>query len=315
MPARGVHGFGWGLALAAWVAACTPDTPRAFEPGMPAAALALLEPDTVRETPLHPGVVYRYLWSAHGPWAVHVVQAAVPGRCELAFEVLIPEVRTLDRDGHGLVSEMVADSPDRVLAAVNADFFTPEGRTVGTEVVDGVVRTAADRPTFAWRRGAPPWMGVAQVDRESLRLGWPVDLDEGDRLTEAVGGFPDLIDGGMRVGDLEVAERPAFAAARHPRSAVGYDSERGLAWLVLVDGRQVPYSAGMSLPELAQLMEALGADEAINLDGGGSSALVLDGSPVNRPSDATGERPVVNALALVTDPSGCPAASGLSRPR
>jgi exopolysaccharide biosynthesis protein len=61
----------------------------------------------------------------------------------------------------------------------------------------------------------------------------------------------------------------------------------------------------MTLPELAQLLEALGVDEALNLDGGGSSTLVVDGRPANRPSDPEGERAVVNALALVHDSAGC----------
>ena len=68
-----------------------------------------------------------------------------------------------------------------------------------------------------------------------------------------------------------------------------------------MDGRQEPHSAGMTLPEIARLFESAGIDQALNLDGGGSSALVLGHSHVNRPSDATGERPVVNALALITD--------------
>ena len=74
-----------------------------------------------------------------------------------------------------------------------------------------------------------------------------------------------------------------------------------------MDGRQDPHSVGMTLPEIARLFESAGIDEALNLDGGGSSALVLGHSYVNRPSDATGERPVVNALALVTDLTWCDA--------
>lgn len=192
-----------------------------------------------------------------------------------------------------------------VLAAVNADFFTPEGAAVGTEIVDGVVTSAVDRPTFAWRRGSAPWMGVARRDGQAVRLGWLVWEESREAPTEAVGGFPDLIDGGLRVGDLEVEARPSFAAARHPRTAVGYDIDSGRLWLVVVDGRQAPHSAGMTLPELAALFEALGAEEALNLDGGGSSTLVIGTAPVNRPSDATGERAVVNALALVRTPEAC----------
>lgn len=75
--------------------------------------------------------------------------------------------------------------------------------------------------------------------------------------------------------------------------------------LVTVDGRQPEWSVGMSLAELADLMLDLGAHEAINLDGGGSTAMVvregLQGrlALANHPSDAGGERAVANALALV----------------
>ena len=76
-------------------------------------------------------------------------------------------------------------------------------------------------------------------------------------------------------------------------------------WLVVVDGRQGDYSTGMTLPELADLFQLLGATEALNLDGGGSSVMLLRGRRVSRPSDAEGERPVVNALLIVEDPGGC----------
>jgi exopolysaccharide biosynthesis protein len=78
-----------------------------------------------------------------------------------------------------------------------------------------------------------------------------------------------------------------------------------------VDGRQAPYSDGMSLAELARLMLALGTPQALNLDGGGSTTLVYadpdSGGALlvaNRPSDAGGERAVGNALALVRDCAG-----------
>jgi exopolysaccharide biosynthesis protein len=194
-----------------------------------------------------------------------------------------------------------------VLAAVNADFFTVEGTTVGTEIVDGRVVSAMPRPTFAWRLRGEPWIGIARVTGDSAELNWSVDRLTGDGLTEAVGGFPDLIDGGLRVGDLEVAARPSFAAERHPRTGVAYDPVAGKAWIVVVDGRQSPHSDGMTLPEFATLFESLGAPEALNLDGGGSSVMVVNGAPINHPSDATGERAVVNALALIQHPRGCAA--------
>jgi exopolysaccharide biosynthesis protein len=76
--------------------------------------------------------------------------------------------------------------------------------------------------------------------------------------------------------------------------------------LVVVDGRQTGYSDGMTLRELASVMRGLGARDAINLDGGGSTALVYSAPGAagalriaNRPSDPAGERPVGNALAIV----------------
>ncbi len=312
MRRRWVHGSGYcsrvlaAVATTLGVLACAPpDEPSVLELRFPDAAVAFLAPDTVRSTVLDPDVTYRYLWSPQGPWAVHLVQARMGGRCDLEFGVLRAEPRESGGQGREIVSGMVARSGIRVLAAVNADFFTAEGNTVGTEIVDGRVSSAESRPAFAWRPGSDPWMGVADAMDGELQLGWTVDRSIGDGRTEAVGGFPDLIDRGTRVGDLEVGERPSFAAARHPRSAVGFDTTSGVVWIVVVDGRQLPHSAGMTLPELASLFEALGVDEALNLDGGGSSALVVGTAPANRPSDPTGERAVVNALALLHNPQGC----------
>lgn len=265
--------------------------------------LSLLAPDTVRRVRLHPGVHYRYLWSPSGPWAVHLVDARVPDRCELGLDVLRAETREAGQAGRERVSEMVSRADDDVLVAVNADFFTAAGMPIGTEVSDGVLHARGTRPLLAWRGSTAPFFGTAPVDDAEVRPAWP-RVGRGAAATEVVAGFPDLVDAGMRVGDLEVAARPSFAAARHPRTAVGYDDD-GLLWLVVVDGRQAPHSAGMTLPELATLLQALGADEALNLDGGGSTTMVVGGRPVNRPSDATGERRVVNALALVRNVDAC----------
>jgi exopolysaccharide biosynthesis protein len=99
---------------------------------------------------------------------------------------------------------------------------------------------------------------------------------------------------------------PGFATGRHPRTAVGVARGGRRLLLVVVDGRQKGYSDGMTLRELAEVMRAFGARDAINLDGGGSTTLVYadpDSSGklrvANRPSDPTGERPVGNALAIV----------------
>ena len=278
--------------------------PPALADPLPPAARSLLHPDTMRSAHIGAGVWYRYLWSPTGPWAVHLVSADL-GRCDLELRTLRAEPREGGGRGHERVSSMVARSSWMIVAAVNADFFTPEGGTVGSEVVAGRVMAARVRPALAWRRGEIPWMGTTRISGDTLVAGWAIPFGSGDGGTEIVGGYPELLDGGRRVVDLALAERPAFAASRHPRTAVGFDPDSGRLWLVVVDGRQAPHSAGMTLPELADLMEALGASEALNLDGGGSSVMVVRGSPRNHPSDEAGERAVVNALAVVRDFAGC----------
>ena len=123
---------------------------------------------------------------------------------------------------------------------------------------------------------------------------------------EALGGRPLLLRDSTIVSAVDTESGPGFATVRHPRTAVGIARDGRRLLLVVVDGRQKGYSDGMTLRELADLMRALGARDAINLDGGGSTTLVYadpDSSGslriANRPSDPTGERPVGNALAIV----------------
>ena len=67
---------------------------------------------------------------------------------------------------------------------------------------------------------------------------------------------------------------------------------------MVVDGRQERLSVGMTLPELARLLKDKGAHHAYNLDGGGSSTMVVDGAVVNSPSDEQGERPSSDAIVI-----------------
>lgn len=116
-----------------------------------------------------------------------------------------------------------------------------------------------------------------------------------------VGGRPMIVAGGRSLHDANgvfAGAAPSFSTTRHPRTAAGIGRNGSLLLLVTVDGRQ-DASAGMTLLELAELMLALGADDALNLDGGGSTAAIVGGTVVNSPSDPNGERTVANALLLV----------------
>jgi exopolysaccharide biosynthesis protein len=124
-----------------------------------------------------------------------------------------------------------------------------------------------------------------------------------------VGGFPVLLAGGAMPTALATSGAESFRGV-NPRTAVGLDASGRRLWLVVLDGRRAGWSVGTTLEETARVLGALGATEALNLDGGGSSALVVrDGATgatrvVTRPSDPTGERAVGNALAVL---GGCPA--------
>ncbi len=88
-----------------------------------------------------------------------------------------------------------------------------------------------------------------------------------------------------------------FAAARHPRTAAGVRAD-GTLLFVTVDGRNPETSVGMSIPELVDLMKTLGAVSAVNLDGGGSTTMVVQGQAVSAPSDEKGERENGDAILL-----------------
>ncbi len=120
-----------------------------------------------------------------------------------------------------------------------------------------------------------------------------------------VNGGPQLLQNGrvhitQRTDGMVHADDPSFAYGwvlqRNPRTFAGVDA-RGRTVLVTVDGRQLG-DLGLSIPETAAVAKALGMTEAINLDGGGSTAMAIDGQLISHPSDATGERPVGDAIYL-----------------
>ena len=121
----------------------------------------------------------------------------------------------------------------------------------------------------------------------------------GFRATEdIVGGVSQLIaDGKITLTWQREGAAEDFALSRHPRTAVAKLAD-GRILLATVDGRQPGISAGMTLAELAQMLLDFGAVEAMNLDGGGSTTMVIEGKIVNKPSDAAGERSVSDALLV-----------------
>lgn len=146
-------------------------------------------------------------------------------------------------------------------------------------VEGGVVLSARRRGLGArWIRA----LAVGESVRIELRTRWP----EAEHIQ---GGQPMLLDHG-RV----VVRRPCISVncVRHPRTAVGVgtgceDADPGTrcsVYYVVVDGRRSGWSIGMPLVAFARLMRRVGASSALNMDGGGSSTMVVEGAVLNRPS-------------------------------
>jgi hypothetical protein len=143
---------------------------------------------------------------------------------------------------------------------------------------------------------------LAPGDRVTVRETWkPASGQAVDRWRSAL----DVVSGAglLRRGNADVrgwdAEHLASAfLGRHPRTMFGID-RAGYAWLVTVDGRHPDVSAGMTLVELQRLARRIGLTDALNLDGGGSTTMVIAGTIVNRPSDPTGARTVSDVLLVI----------------
>ena len=144
--------------------------------------------------------------------------------------------------------------------------------------------------------------GASAAALAQLRLGDRVVLSEtlgsatADAADTVVSGGPLLVEHGrahVRVAEEKIAAD--IAKGRAPRTALGIKKD-GTLLLVVVDGRN-NNSAGLTLAELATYMLRLGAREAVNFDGGGSSVMAINGLVVNKPSDGK-ERPVSIGLGL-----------------
>jgi len=117
------------------------------------------------------------------------------------------------------------------------------------------------------------------------------------KITQAIGGNVRLVKDGVPHSDN---------GDRHPRTAVGFTRDSMTVYLITVDGRQPDWSVGMSYYELGNYMKSKwNVYQGINLDGGGSTTMVVRGNVMNHPSDGGGERYVANGMFVIsTAPTG-----------
>jgi len=170
--------------------------------------------------------------------------------------------------------------------AVNGNWFSPYD---GPAVSNGEVYGGADHFYTALFGFTADGDAIIDHHRETNEF---VD----DRVVEAVSGHPTLIHRGERTVDF--GGDPTFTR-RNPRTAIGLDGSGDVMILVTIDGRSSS-ARGMTGYETAELMERLGAHDAVMLDGGGSSTMWITGRGiVNRPSGAP--RAVGNQIAVYGD--------------
>lgn len=235
-------------------------------------------------TPVADGVDYQRI--RRDDIDVHVTRIAVKNR-SLRLKASAEEDRGLT------VSEFAKKT--RAIVAVNGDYFDEAQQPLGKAMGE----------CGLWGHGAPLKRNQglvavgkrrAEIQANTQKIRW--------WMKGAVSGWPLLVSDCKAVENLPGSDH--FTRAPHPRTAVGLSADRATMYLVVADGRKegVP---GMTLPQLAEFMVVeLGACTAMNLDGGGSSAMWVGDRIVNRPSDGP-ERKVGNHLAVVAaaEDHGC----------
>jgi hypothetical protein len=241
-----------------------------------------------------PGVVHRTLKSPAGPWTINVLSVALDS-CNHMEAVKGAETAA----GRFRTTTLLAGlaTHEQVVGGVNADFFIlKDGRPTNLLVVNGRMITPPNgRPVLAFDSA-----GVPRLTPFTLRDG---KLEPFHPLN-AVGGRPLIVTDSTLDVAVDTAGKGPFGE-RNPRTAAGIARHGRQLILVAVDGREYQ-NAGMTLRELGNLMLGLGARDAINLDGGGSTTMVYADPDsagrlriANHPSDKGGERTVGDALAVV----------------
>ncbi|HEX7973042.1 MAG TPA: phosphodiester glycosidase family protein [Anaerolineales bacterium] len=193
-----------------------------------------------------------------------------------------------------------------VQLAVNGDNFTPWHSTSlmdyyphAGDPVTPFGLAASQGVIYSQENNQEPVLYVSRTNKASF------NSPEG-KIYNAISGNLMLVEEGKAAVPSDTSGLAEEQDKPQPRTALALDKRRQRLWIVVVDGRQTGYSEGASLAELAELLVKAGAYAGMNLDGGGSSTLVMadkDGNPMllNSPIDNQipgRERPVGNHLGV-----------------
>ncbi len=269
---------------------------RSLAPSAAAPSLGIMPfpVDQVATQAVAPGVTRRILRSAKGPWTINVLYADLD-RCNTA-EAAKGADSAIGRYRTSTLLAALA-THEKVVGGVNADFFNlKDGSPTNLLIVNGRMLTPPNgQPVLAFDS-----TGVPHISTFALRSGHLAPFYP----KNAVGGRPVLVRDSAIDAAVDTTGQVGFRE-RNPRTAAGIARAGRRLILVAVDGREYQ-NAGMTLRELGELMLALGARDAINLDGGGSTTFVYADPDSagrlrigNHPSDKEGERTVGDVLAIV----------------
>lgn len=230
------------------------------------------------------------------PMVIHVVTVNLKMN-GLRFVVTPPDNPKSETPLNARTTSQFLDEFDLDIA-VNGDGFSPWWSRSPVDYYPHVGDPVAPRGDTA-SRGVYYWNSQALVPTLYISSRNAVSFDAPTNPYNAISGETLLVMGGSSADGLNGTDL-------HPRTAIGYSKNGKFLYIVVVDGRQPLYSEGITLSELADLMIELGAHYAMNLDGGGSSTLVVrgaDGTPrlLNSPVDLYipgRERPVANHLGI-----------------
>jgi len=185
----------------------------------------------------------------------------------------------------------------RAIAAINGSYYNmSRGNSVTFLKVDDAMTDSTTENEFRIRV-----TGAVAVRKGKLRIvPWSRSIERGykKKVGAVLASGPLMLKGG-RYADWQQCDSD-FIATKHPRSAIAVTRDKRVL-LITVDGRSPGNAIGMSIPELAHLVKVLGVKTALNLDGGGSTTLYLDGRVLNHPSDNRrfdheGERKIPNMI-------------------
>lgn len=213
------------------------------------------------------------------------IETSMPnGDIKFGMQQMTEQAMYVDEEGH------------KVWAGINGDFYN-----MTSGVPQGIFYRNSTAVKTSSQDATNTYFAINK-DGKALIGGQDIYEDIKDDIKEAVGGRVWLVKDGTVAKQTSITDEP--------RTCIGVSKDGTNVYMIVIDGRNFWYSNGMHYEEMGQLLKALGAENGINLDGGGSTTFFVRSTPdfsTNRfeirnwPSDRGGkERSVANGLLIIS---------------